>query len=330
MYGIGRDTKEDINPRATDKRSVQVDFYTLQIAIVDADTGPWTTAQVDLYDQGGIKANSCVHKSSTGKIAYYERILQRDDDTAYTVHVVDPETSRDTNTERTVKATSGERKATFNFYTTTVRVTCSDVSQEFAVSIDNDVDTYSNFTCSGTGTTKTYTQPHVYARELGAEERVYKLALGGVSTAGAPASLLQVTSGSKTKTLVIRKIDYYNYEAQDPQKKDVFNQVDYATGWVLDNCNETEPSEPYNDGFSFDGWGTNGWTKGETSYNRFDFGTKITSDRKLYAHYLTPTVRINQYVRTDANGNISSTGTCYRMANTSISGFNKGNTINWQ
>ena len=60
------------------------------------------------------------------------------------------------------------------------------------------------------------------------------------------------------------------------------------------------------------------------AYTKYDFSTAITSDKTLYPHYLAATVKINGFVRTDADGTKNDDGAYYRMPNLSVTGFDTG------
>ena len=98
---------------------------------------------------------------------------------------------------------------------------------------------------------------------------------------------------------------------------------DYHRVILRDGGTVSAPFDPELLGYTFDGWSTAPWDKDETSFARFDFSTVIRADTTLYAHYYPPKVKINGYLRTSADGTANESGTSYRMANLSISGFDK-------
>ena len=79
-------------------------------------------------------------------------------------------------------------------------------------------------------------------------------------------------------------------------------------------------------GHAFDFWSESEWDpEAETENTPFDFvNTKIERDYDLYANYAIPTIAIGEVIKTDAAGVINGIGPCYRMANLTISGFDKG------
>ena len=63
--------------------------------------------------------------------------------------------------------------------------------------------------------------------------------------------------------------------------------------------------EPYVESLSFDFWSAQKWVLNEDTsiIPKFDFESQIiTAPTILYGHFLTPTISINGFIKTNANG----------------------------
>ena len=313
----GLDTGKDLSK---EKNRALVNFYTAQLAI--HDDAAWTDAVVKLCDANGNQLGSLDYATKSSNTTYYERILQWDDSTVYYIYV------DGINTKAAVKANSAERKAELSYYTATINITSSSFPEgDFALTISNGVDRYDVPCSSINGSTRTYEAEHVFVRDDPGKELLYSLSSLGFSSAGEG---YQISSGDKTKNITIFVVDYYAYTfaSTDTYKTNPKPELK-VSHYVASGCQDTPAQDEYVEGFAFDGWSETVWSVSETSYTSFDFGTVIEKDYKLYGHFQKPTVTINGYVRTDGGGTMSSKGTSFRLANLSISGFEKGNTIKY-
>lgn len=313
----GLDTGKDLSK---EENTALVYFYTAQLAIHD-DTA-WTNAVVKLCDANGNQLGSLDYASKSSNTTYYERILQWDDSTVYYIYV------DGINTKAAVKANSAERKAELTYYTATINITSSSFPEgDFALTISNGVDRYDVPRNSINGSTRTYKTEHVFVRDDPGEELLYSLSSYGFSSAGEG---YQISSGDKTKNITIFVVNYYAYTFASTDTYKTNPQPELKVShYVASGCQDTPAQDEYVEGFAFDGWSETVWSVSETSYTSFDFGIAIEKDYKLYGHFQKPTVTINGYVRTNSGGTMSSTGTSFRLANLSISGFEKGNTIKY-
>lgn len=91
----------------------------------------------------------------------------------------------------------------------------------------------------------------------------------------------------------------------------------HRTQRVEEGSSAVEPDEPYKAGSSFDSWKKRGEDEA------YDFSSQITEKTIIDPVFNEPTVLINGFMRTDANGNFQPEGTCFVLPNLTLEGFSK-------
>ena len=82
------------------------------------------------------------------------------------------------------------------------------------------------------------------------------------------------------------------------------------------------PASPTTNGLLLEGWYTS------SSYAElFDFSKPVTAPLHIYGKFEAQKAVINNYIKTDSEGVMSSTGEYYRMANLTISGYPNGDVM---
>lgn len=311
VFVNGEDTGVDVS---NTQREHILEFYTVTVNVTDEV--PWTNAEIDLRDPDGKIKGKLERGTITGNTVTYERIIKKDGDITYNVYA----DGHDTHAQ--VKAENGHKTSDITFYTATIKVTCSDKTKKLGMTLANNMASYSMITPEGDANTKTYICPHLLKTMNGSSEVQYKLEVNGAFINENEPCI--INSGKKTDSLTLYVVTYKKY---DGDKFGTVIATPHDMHYVFKNGYDAASSEPYISGFAFIGWGTGTQTsKDEKTFTAFDYPkTRITKDITLYPHYMTPTVEIMGYVRDDGNGNLSTTGTSFRLANLSISGFELGN-----
>lgn len=259
-------------------------------------------------------------------------------------------------THEVVRAVANEHAAEASFYTMRVYAFEDDAKWTSAFfSADNGVDSY---TLYQTGDTTGIYEAFVLKNMTSGSEKEYNLTGAGtidevnIATSAYNTNLGEAVpsgtdyakdmDGTKTRALYYYSINYKTYNAdtsgsivsyddQHPQK--------YRTQHVRRGQKHPPVVDAYVDGLSFDFWSETPWTYTEAKDStgkpvedespRYDFDADggITVSKTIYAHFCQPSVSIDGFIKTDANGVFApdSTSLTYRLANTTIYGFSSGN-----
>jgi hypothetical protein len=95
-----------------------------------------------------------------------------------------------------------------------------------------------------------------------------------------------------------------------------------STVYVRENDIMSAPASPTTNGLLLEGWYTS------SSYtDLFDFTKQVTEPIHIYGKFESQKAVINNYIKTDSEGVMSSTGEYYRMANLTISGYPNGDVM---
>lgn len=296
--------REEIN--ATASTRLDLHFYKAELALIH-DT-PWTTANVTLRDEMGIAKHTLHYEETDGNTAYYRAILEADEpettDT-YDVYV------RNQNTHEVVSLAQGnvsasDYKKSARFYLAEVTVRTDDAPDILTrVTVDNGVDTTQLLDMDGDGV---YTE-NVLRNITSGTELIYDVHVKDVMD----KEPVQITMEDSEVT-----VDYYNLHCHVT----LGGQEIITTLKVRKGNFVISPSSPVNNGRNIEGWYTE-----PTFVNMYDFTQPVTAKADIYGKYEAQKANINEYIKTDENGTLSSTGTNYRMANLTISGFPNGDVM---
>ena len=324
----GADTGHDIgNGTATTKtgeRSNEIEtvrFYKLKLDLT-SDTR-WTNALVTLRDaQGNLKQILSYDESlSSGNTAAYTAIMQEDEGAAKETYYVYVDGQ---DVHQTLQRVAGKYEAAAAFYTAEITVKQDGaVKTDAEISLDNGVEHYV-MEHSGSGV---YTAHVLVNQDESGNERSYAVAVEGVIDESADTQT--VTSAGEALSFDYYSVLYYTVEKASATEY-TKRAASYRTQIVRKGSRTYAPSDAYVEGLSFSWYSATPWDQTSEKVNdEFDYaGTPITAKTELYAQFGTPAVKINDYVRTDAGGEIDGSGQYFRMANLSISGFgNESNII---
>lgn len=296
--------REEIN--ATASTRLDLHFYKAELALTH-DT-PWTTANVTLRDDMGIAKHTLYYEETVGNTAYYRAILQADEpettDT-YDVYV------RNQNTHEVVSLAEGKVRAadykkSARFYVAEVTVRTDDLPDNLTkVTVDNGVEATQLLDLDRDGV---YTE-NVLRNVTSGAELTYDVYVKDTID----SDTAQITMANSEIT-----VDYYNLHCHITLGgQEIVNTLKIRKGTYV-----TSPSSPINNGRNMEGWYTE-----STFENMYDFTQPIAAKADIYGKYEAQKANINEYIKTDANGNISSNGTNYKMANLTISGFPNGDVM---
>ena len=296
--------REEIN--ATASTRMELHFYKAELALTH-DTA-WTTANVTLRDELGMAKHTLNYEESIGNTAYYRAILQADapetTDT-YEVYV------RNQNTHEVVSLAQGkvdadDYKKTTRFYVAAVFVRTDDEADILTkVTVNNGIDTTQLLDLDHDGV---YTE-NVLRNITNETERIYDVYVKGVIDEN-PAQITMEHSEVQ--------VDFYHLNCHITLGgQEIINTLKARKGTYL-----SSPSSPVNNGRNMEGW-----FKEATHENLYDFTQPITAKADIYGKYEGQKAKIDGYIKTDEDGTLSSTGTHYRMANLTISGFPNGDVM---
>lgn len=302
IFVDGNDTGFDISAASS---TAVIDFYEMTVRITD--DAPWTDADVTLRDSNGNLAAVLAARETEGNTVTYRKILQENSTDTYAVYV------NGQNSHKTVQAMSGLQTTAISYYTATVNIVGR--LSNAMVTMTNGLESYTFAQTATVDNIKTYTAKHVLIRETNSEEAKYEVTVA--NTIDATPEVIH--SGKKAVTLIFWVVDYYNYDSQGERYL-------FRTSYVRDRSVMPRYRGSVKiSGYSFDFWSETKWSSEQTETNaEFDFSQPITRDIDLYANYAKPTVTIGKTIRTDEKGHVDGKGKYYRMANLTISGFEKG------
>lgn len=306
IYVGGLDTGKDITAGTLEQT---IGFSTVKVSITDSE--PWTTASVTLRDSNGEAHAVLPYAGADENVTTYQAILQ-DGDTEYSVDIGGIDTGK--------KITIGtENTADITFYTATVNVSCSKASDlPLAMTMSGDGRSYAFKKGTASNGQVAYTVEHVLS---GTD---YVLHTTGVSREGITVEV-SITDDAQTCYLTVNVVGFMKYSLNSDGE--TFSASDSGTREYVISGGTVKAIESELDGFTFDGWAESAWSRTEAGYNAFDFTSEINADKTLYPHFLPSSVKINEVIRTNAEGEEITDGTdsAYRLGNLVITGFDQSN-----
>ena len=318
----GRNTGYTLNDftNSSFNNSASIYFYTLKVNIT-ADTA-WTDAKVELRNDYGEVRSVLSYKSTSGTTTLYSNIMQKDEASSpekMTVFVDYVSTDEPIYAVRTGQIGS-EGDQTFvnlTYYNATInlRLDNSAFTLNYPVTVSNGVSSYSLTNSTGTLSLR--------VRQIMSnnQELPYSVVVSGVTDNLSP---LTFTKENKTVTYNYYTVKFYTYNLSGTN----YNSAVYRTQYVRQNSTPSLVSDPYVVGMTFDKWSLTTWSINENLDNitEYNFSNAITAKTNIYPHFAKTEVKINEsFIKCAVNGTQSSTGVAFRMANVTISGFEKGN-----
>ena len=300
IYVDGLDTQADIGET---KKEQTIVFHTISVRI--HDDAPWTDASVVLRDSNNEISAVLAPMQSMGNMVPYEKIIQ-ENNLVYSVWV------DGIDCHETVQTKTGYTDADIYFYTATMNIlgglknatiTMTNGEQEKTFVLAKDSDTV-------------YKAEHVFINRIGdGMEKPYQVTVKNAENDEVPP----IDSTQKELTRTYWKIEYYKCFVKELPEL-------VKTTYVSDgNSFPTYPTMVKITGYSFDYWSETPWdSKAEGKNESLDYNAPVTRNLKVYANYTAPTVTIGELIKTDVNGVFNAKGAYYRMANLTITGFEKG------
>lgn len=302
------------------KNDVSIYYYTLSVTI-NADTD-WNDAKVELRNDDGEIRSVLKYQSSVGTSALYTNIMQKDEAVSpekMTVFVDYISTDEDIYSVRSgaIGAIGDETFAEVTYYDVNVnlRLDNNPFTFTYPVTISNGVNSYSLVNSTGILSLR------VRKIMSGSEELPYKVVVSGVTDNLVPLTLTQT---NKTVTYDYYTVDFYTYKISGT----TFVVTPYRTQYVRKGSVPSLVSDAYVTGMTFDKWSLSTWSESEDldSIVEYDFSNVITGPVALYPHFAKTEVKINEsFVKCAVSGAQDSNGVAFRMANVTVSGFEKGN-----
>lgn len=303
IYVDGADTLADIGVTIPEQT---VKFHTISVRI--HDDAPWTDTSVVLRDGNDNEVAVLASTTPVENTVAYEKIMQENLVGSYSVWI------DELDCHEVLWAKTGYTDVDVYFYTATMRISGS--LMEATITMTNGVEEKTFELISGEGEERVYKSKHVLINTTDNEtEKSYKLSV----KEDVDKEIIEVNSTDKEHARTYWKIDYYRcFTDKEPEiRRNVYVKDGYFA--------PTYPSLVTLNGYTFDFWSETSWkAESETINVAFDHATPIHEDVVLYANYAVPTVTIGELINTDANGIVNASGSYYRMANLTISGFEKG------
>ena len=316
IFVAGEDTDVDIS---TASPAMEVNYSDVQVDITD--DAPWEDAFVELRDNAG-RAYAVLEKSSVnGNTVRYSKIIQRKAPASYSVYVDGIDTHK--------SVSNGDTDNTTHITYYTAKVTIKGDILNANIIITNGVEEYTfsedNSETAGDGI-HTYKSEHVLINDSGSSEKDYTVTVKNTVDENPE----KINSNGKKKTIQLWKIQYKRYVKNASDKTDKIGTDEILnTVYVRDgNLLPVYRNKVVLNGYTFNCWSKTRWSEKENEIEggaAYDFAWPVNQNFDLYANFYKPTIIIGDVIYTNDSGNISVNGTCYRMANTIISGFEQGN-----
>ena len=315
IFVAGEDTGVDISAASP---AMEVNYSNVQVDITD--DVPWEDAFVQLKDNAG-RAYAVLEKSSVnGKTVRYSKIIQRKAPASYSVYVDGIDTHK--------SVTNGDTDNTTHITYYTAKVTIKGDILNANIIITNGVGEYTfsedNSEAAVDGI-HTYKSEHVLINGSGSSEKDYTVTVKNTVDENPE----KINSSNKEKTIQLWKVQYKRYVKNTLDKTDkkgtdeILNTVYVRDGNLL----PVYKNKVNLNGYTFNCWSKTRWSEEADKIEggaAYDFAQPVNQDFDLYANFYKPTIIIGDVIYTNDSGNISVDGTCYRMANTIISGFEQG------
>ncbi|MGN0339552.1 MAG: MBG domain-containing protein [Lachnospira sp.] len=315
IFVAGEDTGVDISAASP---AMEVNYINVQVDITD--DVPWENAFVQLKDNSG-RIYAVLEKSSVnGNTVTYSKVIQRKAPATYSVYVDGIDTHK--------SVTNGDTGNTTQITYYTAKVTIKGDVLNVDITITNDVEEYA-FSEDGSGTAgdgiHTYKAEHVLINDSGSSEKDYTVTVKNTVDENPE----KISSNDKEKTIQLWKVQYKRYVKNTSDKTNKIGTDEVLdTVYVRDgNLLPVYRNKANLNGYTFNCWSKTRWSEKEDEIEggaAYDFAQPVNQDFDLYANFYKPTIIIGDVIYTDDSGAISVDGTCYRMANTIISGFEQG------
>ena len=301
------------------KKEVTIDYYTLKLT-VKADSA-WTNAKVELRDDNGDVRSILSYTSSSGKDAVYTNIMQKDEalnPVKMTAFVNYEETDAVIYATRTGDIGSENDKtfAEITYYDASIslKLNTGAFTESVPVTVYNAYNSYSLRNSTG--------ELSLRVRKIlnGTTEVPYTVAVSGTTDNIAP---LTISQSNKSIVYQFYTVKFYTYNLIGSN----YSAAVYRTQYVRSGSKASLVADPQVSGMTFDKWSTTTWNINENldSITEYSFPA-VTSAVNIYPHFAKTEVKINNsFVKCALNGTESATGVAFRMANVTISGFEKGN-----
>lgn len=304
IYVGGKKVREQVD--AEKANSFTIGFYKPELALTFDKV--WNDAIVTLRDADGVEQYRLDYEESQGNVNYYRSMIQADlpdSDKVYEVYVGGQNTHEQVRIAQGKAEPSDYQKKTV-FYEAAVTICTDDKPDSLEkVFVDNGQDTtqLSDLDMDGI-----YTE-NLLLNTADGTETAYNITVKGAMAANEE----QLTSSSPKVQL-----DYYHVYCHITSAGTDIT----STMLVRKNAKIETPASPVNNGRSIEGWYTDKAFK-----NSYDFTKQITAPLHIYGKFEGQKAQINGYIKTDSSGTTSSTGSYYRMANLTISGFPSGDVM---
>ena len=314
VFADGIDSGKDISVVSPE---AFLNYYTLTLNVV-VDNESWTSNEIELRNASGQKvgnmsAGAFDQETSSRAFTY---IMQKNESDVFYPYI------QGVNTLLPLKTNETDRVASVSVYVPKFTIKKNDGAWNKAgLVLSNDTYKYVLFSDEAGEC-----QPAlIYDKE---NETPYAVSVNGTLD----NSETKISKASERAiTLDYYTVDFYSYNDERESDTDAsvytLNTVPYREQIVRKDNHAIPVTDPYVPGLSFDCFSTSKWTITESAVIPYNFGEVTTAAVDLYAHFAKPTVNINEFVRTDENGNISGSGTYFTLPNLVISGFDEGKSI---
>lgn len=275
-------------------------YYDAELALTYSTA--WADAKVTLRDDKGNVKHTLNYVETDGTTCYYRKLVLTEG-VNYNVYVGIQDSGKD------LVLVPGEdiiRKAAVVFYRATVEMYEDDVIKTNAyITLFNGVDSCRlNYDAS----LGKYVADIPY-KEMDGAEAVYDVQIRNAQDEK-PAKISMASPDA-----VVR---FYSVSCHVT----ISGMDVVSTVYVRENDVMIAPASPTSNGLLLEGWYT------DSSYtNLFDFSKPITAPIQIYGKFEAQKAVINNYIKTDNAGEMSSTGEYYRMANLTISGYPDGDVM---
>ena len=277
-------------------------FYYYDVELALTYSTPWTDAKVTLRDDKGAVKHTLEYAETVGNTCYYRK-LALTEGVHYNVYVGIQDSGED------LALVPGENiinKASVTFYRATVEMYEDNVIKTNAtITLSNGSDVCRLTYDASSGK---YIADVPY-REKNGEELVYEVLVRNAQDEN-PAKI-SIANPDAT-------VRFYSVNCHVTiSGADVVSTV-----YVRENNIMIAPASPTTNGLLLEGWYTS------SSYtDLYDFSQAITAPTHIYGKFEAQKAVINNYIKTDSEGAMSSTGDYYRMANLTISGYPDGDVM---
>lgn len=275
-------------------------FYDVELELTY--TSAWEDAKVTLRDDKGVVKHMLDYSETDGNICYYRKLVLTEG-VHYNVYVGIQDSGED------LVLVPGEdiiRKAEATFYRTTVEMYEDNVIKTNAyITLFNGIDSCRLNYDSSLGK---YVANIPYKESDGVEAAYDVLVRNAQDENPAKISLASPNA-------VVR---FYSVKCHVT----IAGADAISTVYVRENDVMIAPASPTSNGLLLEGWYTS-----DSYTNLFDFSKPITMALHIYGKFESQKAVINNYIKTDNEGVMLSTGEYYRMANLTIGGYPNGDVM---